>query len=50
MSQVAAKSIAEIAAEKDAVLLAEMERGQKKLAGAQELAQGTTWTTSLRTS
>lgn len=27
-----------------------MERAQKKLAGAQELAQGTTWTESMQTS
>ena len=46
----AAKSAAEISAEKEAALLREMERGQKKLAGAQEIAQGTTWTESLKTS
>ncbi|CAD6576784.1 MAG: DEAD-box ATP-dependent RNA helicase 35 [Tremellales sp. Tagirdzhanova-0007] len=46
----AAKSAAEISAEKEAALLREMERGQKKLAGAQEIAQGTNWTESLKTS
>jgi len=46
----AAKSAAEISAEQEAALLKEMERGQKKLASAQEIAQGTTWTESLKTS
>lgn len=46
----AKKSAAEREAEKEAALLAEMERAQKKLAGAQELAQGVTWTESLKTS
>lgn len=44
------KSAAEIAAEQEAALLAEMERGQKKLAGAAELAHGTAFTESLKTS
>ncbi|WVQ79777.1 hypothetical protein IAT38_001877 [Cryptococcus sp. DSM 104549] len=43
-------SAAEREAEKEAALLAEMERAQKKLAGAQELAQGVSWTKSLPTS
>lgn len=30
-------------------MLAELERGQKKLAGAKELAEGTTYTESLKT-
>jgi ATP-dependent RNA helicase DDX41 len=46
----AEKSAAEISAEREAALLKEMERGQKKLAGAQEIAQGTTWTESMKTS
>ncbi|KAK8854645.1 hypothetical protein IAR55_003384 [Kwoniella newhampshirensis] len=46
----AQKSAAEREAEKEAALLAEMERAQKKLAGAQELALGTQWTDSLKTS
>ena len=46
----AAKSAAEIFGEKEAALLKEMERGQKKLAGAQEIAQGTSYTESLKTS
>ncbi|KJE05434.1 ATP-dependent RNA helicase DDX41 [Cryptococcus gattii NT-10] len=46
----AKKSAVEREAEKEAALLAEMERAQKKLAGAQELAQGVTWTESLKTS
>ncbi|WWD19214.1 hypothetical protein CI109_103672 [Kwoniella shandongensis] len=46
----AQKSAAEREAEKEAALLAEMERAQKKLAGAQELALGTEWTDSLKTS
>ncbi|OCF32706.1 ATP-dependent RNA helicase DDX41 [Kwoniella heveanensis CBS 569] len=45
----AQKSAAEREAEKEAELLREMERAQKKLAGAQELAQGTTYTESLKT-
>ncbi|WVR09449.1 hypothetical protein IAU60_006516 [Kwoniella sp. DSM 27419] len=45
----AEKSAAEREAEKEAALLAEMERAQKKLAGAQELAQGTSYTESLKT-
>jgi ATP-dependent RNA helicase DDX41 len=44
------KNAADLAAEKEAELLAEMERGQKKLAGVQELAQGTVWIESLKTS
>ena len=46
----AEKSASDLAAEKEAALLAEMERGQKKLAGAQEIAHGTTYTESLQTS
>jgi len=46
----AAKSAADLAAEEEAVLLAEMERGQKKLASAQDLAKGTSFTESLKTS
>ena len=45
----AQKSAAEMEAEKEAALLAEMERAQKKLAGAQELAHGTLYTESMRT-
>ncbi len=45
----AEKSAAEISAEKEAALLKEMERGQKKLAGAQEIAHGTSYTESLKT-
>ncbi|GFZ50868.1 ATP-dependent RNA helicase DBP2 [Saitozyma sp. JCM 24511] len=44
------KTAADLAAEQEAKMLAEMERGQKKLAGVQELAQGTVWTESLKTS
>jgi ATP-dependent RNA helicase DDX41 len=43
------KTAADLAAEQEAKMLAEMERGQKKLAGVQELAQGTVWTESLKT-
>ncbi|KAK1927172.1 P-loop containing nucleoside triphosphate hydrolase protein [Papiliotrema laurentii] len=46
----ATKTAADLAAEKEAQLLAEMERGQKKLASAQEIAQGTKYTESLKTS
>jgi ATP-dependent RNA helicase DDX41 len=46
----AEKTSGDIAAEQEAALLAEMERGQKKLAGAQEIAQGTTYTESIKTS
>ncbi|KAK6910852.1 hypothetical protein I203_104886 [Kwoniella mangroviensis CBS 8507] len=46
----ALKSAADKEAEKEALLLAEMERAQKKLASAQELAQGTVYTESLKTS
>ncbi|KAL7423632.1 DEAD-box ATP-dependent RNA helicase 35 [Cryptotrichosporon argae] len=46
----ALKSAAEKEAEKEALLLAEMERAQKKLASAQELAQGTAYTKSMETS
>ncbi|WVQ72071.1 hypothetical protein IAR50_001615 [Cryptococcus sp. DSM 104548] len=46
----AEKSAADREAEKEAQLLAEMERAQKKLAGAQELAQGVSYTKSLKTS
>ncbi|KAK4688501.1 ATP-dependent RNA helicase DDX41, partial [Tremellales sp. Uapishka_1] len=46
----AQKSHAEKEAEQEAALLAEMERAQKKLAGAQELAQGTVWTEHVKTS
>lgn len=45
----AQKSAAELEAEKEAALLADMERAQKKLAGAQELAHGTAYTESLKT-
>jgi ATP-dependent RNA helicase DDX41 len=44
------KSQADIAAEKEAKLLKELERGQKKLAGAKEISQGTAYTESLKTS
>jgi ATP-dependent RNA helicase DDX41 len=44
------KTAGDLAAEKEAEMLAEMERGQKKLAGAQEIAQGKTYTESLKTS
>jgi ATP-dependent RNA helicase DDX41 len=44
------KTTAQLAAEKEAKLLEELERAQKKLAGVQELAQGTSWTQSLETS
>ena len=37
-------------AEKEAAILAEMERAQKKLASAQELAMGTSWSESMKTS
>ncbi|RXK42320.1 ATP-dependent RNA helicase DDX41 [Tremella mesenterica] len=43
------KSAAELAAEEEARLLADMERAQKKLAGAKEISQGTVWTDSLKT-
>ena len=43
------KSVVELREEKEAALLEDMERAQKKLAGAQEIAQGTTWTESLKT-
>jgi hypothetical protein len=46
----AAKTAADLAAEEEAKLLAEMERGQKKLASAQELSKGTIYTESLKTS
>jgi ATP-dependent RNA helicase DDX41 len=36
-------------AEQEANLLAELERGQKKLAGAKEIAEGTVYTESLKT-
>lgn len=36
-------------AEQEAQLLAELERGQKKLAGVKELAEGKVWTESLKT-
>ena len=36
-------------AEQEAQLLAELERGQKKLAGAKEIAEGKVWTESLKT-
>jgi ATP-dependent RNA helicase DDX41 len=38
-----------LAEEQEAQLLAELERGQKKLAGAKEISQGTVYTESLRT-
>lgn len=44
------KSKAALAAEEDAKMLVEMERGQKKLAGAKDIAEGKVWTTSLTTS
>lgn len=44
------KSKAELAAVEDAKMLVEMERGQKKLAGAKDIAEGTVWTESLKTS
>jgi ATP-dependent RNA helicase DDX41 len=44
------KSKAELAAVEDAKMLVEMERGQKKLAGAKDIAEGKTWTDSLKTS
>lgn len=44
------KTAAELEAEKEAVMLAEMERAQKKLASAQELAHGTSYTESMKTS
>ncbi|WOO83237.1 DEAD-box ATP-dependent RNA helicase 35 [Vanrija pseudolonga] len=46
----AGKNAAEKEAEKEAELLAQMERAQKKLAGAQELASGTVYTESMKTS
>jgi len=45
----AEKSAAELEAEKEAAVLADMERAQKKLAGVQELAHGTAYTESLKT-
>lgn len=44
------KSKAELAAVEDAKMLVEMERGQKKLAGAKDIADGKVWTDSLTTS
>lgn len=44
------KSKAELAAEEDAKMLVEMERGQKKLAGAKEHAEGKVYTDSIKTS
>lgn len=46
----ATRTAAERDEEEEARLLAEMERGQKKLAGAKEIAEGKTWTASLKTS
>ncbi|WVO14491.1 hypothetical protein L204_102126 [Cryptococcus depauperatus] len=46
----AKKSTAEKEDEKEAQLLAEMERAQKKLAGVQELAHGIKWTESIKSS
>lgn len=44
------KSKAELAAVEDAKMLEEMERGQKKLAGAKDIAEGRVWTDSIKTS
>lgn len=44
------KTTADLAAEKEAEILAGLERGQKKLAGAQEISQGRVYTDSLKTS
>lgn len=46
----AQKSQSDIAAEQEAKLLKELERGQKKLAGAKEISLGTAYTESLKTS
>ena len=46
----ASRTAAERDEEEETRLLAEMERGQKKLAGAKEIAEGKTWTDSLKTS
>ena len=43
------KTAADLQAEADAKILEEMERGQKKLAGVKEIAEGKVWTDSLRT-
>lgn len=44
------KSKADLEAEKDAKLLLEMERAQKKLAGVKEISDGTVWTENIKTS
>jgi ATP-dependent RNA helicase DDX41 len=44
------KTKAELAAVEDEKMLVEMERGQKKLAGAKDIAEGKVWTESLKTS
>jgi ATP-dependent RNA helicase DDX41 len=44
------KTKADLEAEKDAMLLVEMERAQKKLAGVKEIAEGTVWTENIKTS
>lgn len=43
------KSKAELAAAEEAKLLEEMEKGQKKLAGVRDIAEGRVWTDSLKT-
>ncbi|ORX38391.1 P-loop containing nucleoside triphosphate hydrolase protein [Kockovaella imperatae] len=45
----ASKTAGQLAEEKEMALLKEMERAQKKLAGAKEIAEGTVWTESLKT-
>lgn len=44
------KTTEDLAHEKEEQLLLEMERGQKKLAAVQDIAKGTVWTQSLKTS
>jgi ATP-dependent RNA helicase DDX41 len=44
------KTAADLQAEEDAKILADMERGQKKLAGVKEIAEGKVWSESLKTS
>lgn len=44
------KTAADLQAEEDAKILQEMERGQKKLAGVKEIAEGKVWTESIKTS
>lgn len=46
----AAKTAAQKEAEKEEAVLAELERAQKKLAGRGEIAHGTAYTESMKTS